>query len=540
MENILRYGLMGILLAIALVKPELAGVQWRRLEKLFGRLARRRAICCLAMGALVLVTRLALLPIWEEPKPYIYDEFGYLLQADTFAAGRLTNPTPALWQFFESPYILMKPTYTSKYAPGQGMAMALGQVVFGHPWCGVWLSCGVLMAVLCWALQGWLSPGWALFGAVLALKLCLFSYWMDSYWGGAVAAIGGALMLGAFPRIVNEGRWGYSWLLGLGAVMLALTRMYEGLLFVIPILAALLLKRQSIRVWALSGVVVALGGAFVLYYNYRVTGHASELPYIEHQRQYGYAPYFSFQSLEPEATYRHKNLFDLSHGWEFEKWQESRSLGVFKARGLDWYKTLADICGGVVLVVPFCLFLWPAWRNRRWSLPFYCAAIVFVGSFCETIYYTHYAAPAAAAILLVLVCTLQELRKWDFNGKSTGRFLSRGVPVAAFLVLMGHEGTRLYKQEPIQATKPVNARKGLVEQMLLEQKGGKHVILVRYTKAKTPHEEWIYNRADIDGSDVIWAQDMGTEENRKIVDYYKGRSIWLMQPDENPEAVEPY
>jgi len=32
--------------------------------------------------------------------------------------------------------------------------MALGQVIFGHPWFGVWLSAGLLAAALCWALQG--------------------------------------------------------------------------------------------------------------------------------------------------------------------------------------------------------------------------------------------------------------------------------------------------------------------------------------------------------------------------------------------------
>jgi len=219
---------------------------------------------------------------------------------------------------------------------------------------------------------------------------------------------------------------------------------------------------------------------------------------------------------------------------------EARSLGVFKARGKDWYSALGDICGGVLLVIPFGLFLWPAWRNRKGSLPFSCVGIVFVGSFCETIYYTHYAAPATAAILLLLVYAMKELRKWSLDGKATGRFLSRAVPAAACLMFLAHEGVRLYRQEPIQATKPVNARKGLVEQVLREQKGGQHVVLVRYTREKTPHEEWIYNRADIDASDVVWAHDMGAAENRKIVDYFKGRSIWLMQPDEDPERVEPY
>jgi len=540
MNNYIKLGLLGALIGIAALKPELASTQWRRLEKTLSRFAQRRLVCCLTMGALVLVVRLCLLPIWDPPKPYIYDEFGYLLQADTFTSGRLTNPTPALWQFFESPYLLMQPSYTSKYPPGQGFVLAAGQLLFHDPWFGVWLSCGLLMAVLCWAMQGWLSPGWALFGSFLALKLCLFSYWMDSYWGGALAAIGGALMLGAIPRIIDEGRWVYSWLLGLGAVLLALTRMYEGLLFVIPILLTLVLKRARFKVWLLSGAIAALGGAFVLYYNLQVTGHATELPYIAHQRQYGYAPYFSFQGLQPETQYRHENLFNLSHGWEFQRWQESRSLQLFRARGKDWYTSLSNICGGTFTVVVLCLLFLPAWRQRKWLLPFACVCLVVAGSLVETIFYTHYAAPATVAILLLTVCTFQQLRYSRFGGPHMGRFLSRGVPAAAFLLLMGTEGVRLYKHEPVQATKPVNARKQILEDQLREQKGGKHLILVRYTKEKVPHEEWIYNRADIEASDMVWAHDMGPVENAKIIEHFKGRMYWLMKPDDNPDLFEPY
>src|SRR5437762_9579 len=128
------------------------------------------------------------------------------------------------------------------------------------------------MAGLCWALQGWLPPAWALFGAFLALRLCLFSYWMDSYWGGALAGIGGALVLGAYARIVRQGRSAYAWLLGLGLVILANIRMYEGALYAITILIALGFRRVKARVWATVASVLALGTAFILLYDYRVTG----------------------------------------------------------------------------------------------------------------------------------------------------------------------------------------------------------------------------------------------------------------------------
>jgi hypothetical protein len=226
-------------LAVGFLQPELGERTWRRFEVAFSRLARRRVTCWIGTALLVLLVRAALLPLWPIPKPVIYDEFGYLLQADTFASGRLKNPPHQLWPFFESAYLLQQPTYNAKFPPGQGLALALGQRLFDHAWFGVWLSAGVLIATLCWALQGWLPPAWALLGAFLAMPLCLFSYWMNSYWGGAVAAIGGSLVLGSYPRIVRHRHAAFAWVLGIGLAILANTRPYEGLLFSIPILGAL-------------------------------------------------------------------------------------------------------------------------------------------------------------------------------------------------------------------------------------------------------------------------------------------------------------
>src|SRR5262249_48771117 len=144
----------------------------------------------------VLLLRVALLPVFPVPTPGAHDEFSFLLLADTIAHGRLANPTPPLYQSFETFHENMYPAYCSKYSPAQGFFRASGQLL-GNPWIGVLLSASLMVAIFFWALRVWIPSRWALLAAVLAaLKLCIASYWINSYWGGAVAASAGALALG--------------------------------------------------------------------------------------------------------------------------------------------------------------------------------------------------------------------------------------------------------------------------------------------------------------------------------------------------------
>jgi hypothetical protein len=527
--------------ALAILRPSFGEGVFRVVESLVRRLARRPWRAAAVLAGLVLVPRVILLPFWPIPKPVIYDEFCYIVQGDTFAHGRLANPPHPISRFFESPYLLQHPTYASKYPPAQGLALAAGQVIFGDPWFGAWFSCGLMMAALVWSISAWLPSRWAFLGGAFALPVAIESYWMNSYWGGAVAAIGGALLLGGAGRLIRN-RDTKAWpqirnglAMASGIAILANSRPYEGLVLAIPIAVAFLLSRPR---WIAITAIVALlipVGASTAYYNYRVTGNALLMPFVEYARQYVYIPLFAIQPMNPSKVCHTPVMYDLHQNWERKQWETARSLRFFPTRLDDFRKVCGTLLGSIVLAVPILAFLPALFRDRRIRLPLICVMVALAGGLIEVCYYTHYAAPATAAVFVLLVQVFRHLRVRN----AAGRFLSRAVPLVVLATVAVSQAIILVREEPPENSQPRNARREQVAAML-DDRPGQHVILVRYTGSQSPHEEWVYNSADIDSQDVIWAHDLGTADNAAILAYYRDRHFWRFQPDLNSARLEPY
>jgi hypothetical protein len=487
-------------------------------------------------GSLAFTISAALSLFGTFPQPGVHDEFSYLLAADTFAHGRLSNPPHPLWVHFESIHILQQPTYASKYPPAQGLILALGQVVTGHAIVGAWLGASLASAALCWMLQAWLRPRWAALGGFLAALHPMMIVWSQSYWGGAIAVCGGALVLGAVRRLADRPRGQDAFWLGLGMAVLANSRPFEGLvltLLALPLLRPTWRTLQP-RLLVPVTVVLALTAGAMGFYNWRVTGHFLRMPHVAHETAYAVAPPFVWQATRPTPDYRHKELRELHLDSELAAYEQQRSMaGLLAEIGTK----LATLFHGSVSL----LLLQLALAALPWILrdPWMKRALLILGLFLlailqETWMHPHYAAPAAGLVMVVCLQALRHLRLWRWRGRPAGRFLVRAGLLMSVALLIPF--CAQLSQAKGQGWAVERAR--LLEE--LKQQGGRHLVLVRYSAGHSPHAEWVYNEAGIDQAAVVWAQEMTPEQNRELLEYFKDRQCWLVQADAEPPRLLPY
>lgn len=137
-----------------------------------------------------------------ERMPHLEDEFAYVWQAQVFAAGKLTLPTPQFADSFLVPFVVdFNGRRFSKYPPGWQAALAVGEFFGGRDWVNpflagvcVWLTfrlgqklrdeiTGLLAALLTVTSPFFLLNSGSLLSHVwgLTLTLTFFLGWLDAF-----------------------------------------------------------------------------------------------------------------------------------------------------------------------------------------------------------------------------------------------------------------------------------------------------------------------------------------------------------------------
>jgi hypothetical protein len=524
------------------------------IQRAFAALAGKTRACMLLLFLLPIALRLLLLPHHPVPTPEIYDEFSHLLVADTLLHGRLANPPHPFPQFFETFFELQRPTYSSIYPLGQGIVLAAGSLISGVPWTGVLIVTGAFCGLCYWMLRGWVTPVWALLGGFLAvIQFGPLNLWMNSYWGGALAAAGGCLVFGALPRLLAGWRARHAVLLGIGFVAHMLARQFESVLLFAAIVLFFLpsLFRRETRLKLLRASVVTLGAvlpgiALILLQNRAITHNWNTLPEQLSRYQYGVPAALTIESNPvPHVTLTPQQELDykaqtLVHG-------PGDTLSKFLLR-LEYRVRYYRFFFLPPLYIAFIAFFF-ALRNRRLLWAAATLIIFALGTNLFPYLLVHYLAAVTCLFVLVSVTGLQQVVRLTIRGTRVGIEIVRVVILLCVAEFTCWYALHLFETPAAYSVlryETWDAVEGTRQQRRVDVKrqlaaiSGQLLVFVRYSPHHIYQDEWVWNAADIDASRVVYALDLGMVEDEKLIGYFPGRKLLLLEPDEYPPSISPF
>ncbi|HEY6844981.1 MAG TPA: hypothetical protein VI320_02080 [Terracidiphilus sp.] len=273
------------------------------------------------------------------------------------------------------------------------------------------------------------------------------------------------------------------------------------------------------------------------------------MPYTDDRATYATAPHFDCQAPRPEPTYWHEVMRYFYEETEYKVFARARSLPIFLLTKLVMASAAVKFFAGIALLPPL-IMLRRVFMDRRIRFLVVCLLVLMAGMSIQVFLLPHYLAPFTAAFYAIGLQAMRHLRLWKPENRPVGLMLVR-LMVTVCLVM---SGLRLFAG-PLHLALPqypgtawnfvwygpdhFGTERARVESDL-KQLPGKQLVIVRYSARHNPFDEWVYNAADIDGSKIVWAREMDSANNAELIQYYRDRRAWLVQPDQVPAIVSLY
>jgi hypothetical protein len=273
--------------------------------------------------------------------------------------------------------------------------------------------------------------------------------------------------------------------------------------------------------------VLALTAGTMGVYNKSVTGDPLRMPYQVYEETYPVAPLFLWQRLRPEPPYRHKAFHDYNRYWARMTTEQQSVTGLWRLKG-PRFNTLLRFYLWPALVIPLVMLPWVL-RDRWMRLALLTCGVLAAGLLAGAWLQRHYAAPITGLLFALVLQGMRHLHVLRWRGRRTGRVIVWAV-VGLCLVLAPQ-----LRDKP--ATWSLDRARLLT---LLSKDADRHLVVVRYWPWHSASWEWVYNEANIDAAKVVWAREMDPDQNRKLLEYFKDRRVWLLEADALPPRLAPY
>lgn len=503
-----------------------------------------RALDSRGIVALVFVATFATLwHTWAQwnPMPVVHDELAYVLQAQIFARGRWTLPSPAMPLFFEQPYVLVEPAMASKYFPGHSILLTLGALI-GWPALMPLVLQSTAASLLFVLARRVANAGVALVAWVFWLTTPMVLYFGPTYYSEATTIV--CWLAGWYALLEWRATRRPGWLVGVAVATgwCVLTRPLTGLAYAIPVGIIVLHDVIRGRRWRDFGLAIIAGAlvlAIIPLWSAKTTGDWRVTPLQRYTRDY--MPYdlpgFGLittppaRKLNPEFVHlnevfsafhpnhvpsalprifveRAKSLVDTIWDWSKGLFEVFALLGLLTLSG----PTAFAVASSVLLLVVYLSF----GTTPLWTLYYY-----------ESVPAYAFLTAAGIAWVAAWIGSRRLPRRNDELGWRSRRWMPALAAGALVLCIPGYAASLMIRNQL------ANNRVNLVGFAQLRESipSPRAVLFVRHSPWHSPHETLVQNVANPETARLLVVYDRGDAENARLLALMPDRKAYFFDED---------